>query len=80
MQPDGSDRSAIWKQSDVSLPTFASGLFLQQEAYRRADYPMALKFVLPLAEQGNPQSQMWLGVLHRFGKGVPRDAQIARDP
>jgi hypothetical protein len=42
-------------------------------AYQRKDYEAALNLWRPIAEQGNPEAQRWLGRLHDSGLGVPKD-------
>ncbi len=42
------------------------------EAYSRLDYDQALAEWLPLAEQGDPQSQYQIAVLYLRGDGVPQ--------
>jgi TPR repeat protein len=48
------------------------------DAYGRADYAAALRELRPLAEQGDPGAQFYLGLLHENGDGVPRDFVKAR--
>jgi TPR repeat protein len=42
-------------------------------AYKKRDYPTALRLWRPLAEQGNAAAQKGLGELYEFGLGVPKD-------
>jgi TPR repeat protein len=42
-------------------------------AYEKSDYAAALRFWLPLAEQGDAEAQFKLGVMHYEGWGVPWD-------
>jgi TPR repeat protein len=42
-------------------------------AYQRKDYETALNIWQPIAEQGNPEAQKWLGRLYDSGLGVPKD-------
>jgi TPR repeat protein len=46
-------------------------------AYERGDYAAALGHWLPLAEQGSPQAQFNVGLLHAKGRGVAQDATEA---
>lgn len=48
-----------------------------EAAYDRGDYTGALRFWLPLAQQGNPRAQNWLGVLYHNGEGVSQDDKTA---
>ena len=42
-------------------------------AYSRGDYTTALKLLRPRAEQGDAEAQFRLGIMYRFGQGVPKD-------
>ncbi len=42
-------------------------------AYKRGDYETALNEWRPLAEQGHAEAQNYLGWMHRWGMGVPKD-------
>ena len=44
-----------------------------QDAYVSGDYAMALRLLLPLAEQGHVDAQNLLGIMYREGHGVPQD-------
>jgi uncharacterized protein len=46
-------------------------------AYRRHDWPTALKLLQPLAEQGNLDAQYKLGYMYRDGTGVKKDEATA---
>ena len=46
-------------------------------AYRRGDMAAALREIRPLAEQGHVKAQIWLGVIHVRGDGVPQDSDEA---
>src|ERR1700704_2814878 len=48
-----------------------------ESAYRHHDYAAALKLLLPLAEQGNPQAQNDLGMIYENGQGVAKDERQA---
>jgi len=43
------------------------------DAYKRQDYKTAYKLWLPLAEQGDADAQVLLGVMYDKGQGVPQD-------
>ena len=49
--------------------TFEQG----KEAYQAKDYKHALEILKPLAEQGNSQAQVTLGIMYDNGHGVPLD-------
>ena len=57
-----------WYQLRVAGP-FENG----SSAAQRGDYPTALRFWRPLAEQGNAAAQYNLGLLYNNGLGVPQD-------
>jgi uncharacterized protein len=48
------------------------------DAYRRGDYPIALREWQPLAKQGDARAQFLLGLLYDKGEGVPQDSIQAR--
>ncbi len=48
-----------------------------KRAYEQGDYATALKELTPLAEQGNAEAQVLLGLMHFEGQGVPRDPSQA---
>ena len=43
------------------------------DAYQKQDYKTAYKLWLPLAEQGDADAQVLLGVMYDKGQGVPQD-------
>ena len=47
------------------------------DAYKRQDYKTAYKLWLPLAEQGDADAQVLLGVMYDKGQGVPQDYVLA---
>jgi TPR repeat protein len=48
-----------------------------KRSLERTDYATALKQVQPLAEQGNPDAQLFLGKMYLRGQGVPKDPDQA---
>ena len=48
-----------------------------RRSYENSDYATALKEVKPLAEQGNPDAQVFLGKMYLKGEGVPKDPDQA---
>ncbi|MGI9286757.1 MAG: caspase family protein [Pseudomonadales bacterium] len=46
-------------------------------AYDRADYSTALKIWLPLAQEGNPEAQTYVGEIYENGLGLLPDYQVA---
>ena len=46
-------------------------------AYEKEDYKTARKLWLPLAEQGEPRAQFFLGFIHDMGFGVQEDDKKA---
>ncbi len=47
------------------------------DAYERGDYDTALKEFRPLAEQGDPLAQSYLGGMYAEGEGLPKDYVLA---
>jgi TPR repeat protein len=63
--------------SGVAQPQDAFSLGFQ--AYERGDYTTALRFLRPLAEQGNARAQYNLGIMYDNGEGVPEnDAEAVK--
>ncbi len=48
-----------------------------QGAYRDGEYPKAFDDFLPLANNGDPESQYYLGLMYAKGQAVPQDAIMA---
>ena len=48
-----------------------------KSAYDRGDYTQAAGLFAPLAEQGVAAAQFKLGVMYRYGEGVPKEVQEA---
>lgn len=48
-----------------------------KRAFDRTDYATALKEVRPLAEQGDPEAQLFLAKMYLKGQGVPKDPDQA---
>jgi TPR repeat protein len=42
-------------------------------AFNRQDYPLASRIFIPLAEQGVPAAQSYLGFMFETGRGVPQN-------
>lgn len=49
-----------------------------EDAYLNGDYATALEAWRPLAVQGDPAAQNMLGLMYRYGQGVPQDYETAR--
>jgi len=62
-----------------SRRSFAADLLEGKEAFRRADYPTALRLWSPWAEGGEASAQYNLGLLFAGGLGVERDDERAAD-
>lgn len=56
-------------------PTFAwaTDYEVGKQAYLDEDYALALKILRPLAEEGDSQAQVTLGIMYDFGRGVAKD-------
>lgn len=63
----------------VLLPTyaFAQSFADGKAAYEAKDYKTALKILKPLAEQGDSQAQVTLGVMYDYGQGVAKNPEEA---
>jgi len=53
-------------------PTWAS-LDDAVQAYLRGEFDKAAMLLRPIAEQRDPQAQIYMGLLYERGKGVPKD-------
>jgi TPR repeat protein len=56
-----------------ALADFAAGM----QAIERGDYSAAFKEFLPLANSGDPEAQVRLGLMYEHGQGVPMDYKQA---
>jgi TPR repeat protein len=69
--------AAIFLVLSFALPV-AAGPFEDAVAARnREDFATALRLLRPLAEQGEPRAQRYLGGMIRNGQGVPEDSTEA---
>ncbi len=59
------------------LAAFAQTFEEGKAAYQVKDYQRALEIIRPLAQKGNSQAQVTLGIMYDFGHGVPKDSQEA---
>jgi TPR repeat protein len=59
----------------VSAADFAEAATLRQgmAAFTRQDYVLASQIFFPLAEQGDPAAQAYLGFMFETGRGVPKN-------
>ena len=55
-----------------------AGYLEGESAYMRGDFPTALEYWRPLAEDGHAEAQNMLGFMYRFGEGVEPDYPLAR--
>jgi uncharacterized protein len=60
-------------QSQKDAASYQEGL----DAYAQGNFADALKKLQPIAEQGNADAQLRLGLMYREGKGVPQDDKQA---
>ena len=65
--------AAILLMLSFAEPAAAGPLEDADAALKRRDYAAALRFIRPLAEQGDASAQHNLGVLYDNGLGVPLD-------
>ncbi len=61
----------VWAILPTACATGPNGGAYQ--AYAKGDYRTALAELLPLAEQGDDEAQLYLAYLYQDGKGVPQD-------
>lgn len=61
----------------VSVAAARSDLDAGKRAYEQGDYTTALKELTPLAERGNADAQVLLGLIYFRGYGVPKDPGVA---
>ncbi len=59
------------------LLSVAADLDSAKRAFQQEDYATALEQFTPLAEQGNPDAQFFLGKMYWMGQGVLKDANQA---
>ena len=57
----------------VALPAMAQDPQKGVAAYEGGDYATALRELRPLAEKGNAEAQTYLGLMYRYGEGVPQN-------
>ena len=57
--------------------SFAADFQKGLAAAQRGDFKTAYKLWLPIAERGNSEVQLMLGVMHHKGDGVPQDSKEA---
>ena len=55
-------------------PVFAATYEDGKQAYLSKDYKRAIEILKPLAEQGNSQAQITMGLMYDYGHGVKKDA------
>jgi TPR repeat protein len=51
----------------------ASGIDAGEDAYAKGRYPLALRLMRPLAEQGDARAQAVMGLMYYHGRGVKQD-------
>ena len=55
------------------IPAYAQSLRQGVSAFNRQDYQVASRIFIPLAEQGQPAAQSYLGFMFETGRGVPQN-------
>ena len=68
---------AVLTVSVCSVVFAAPDLESAKRSFEHTDYAAALREVQPLAEQGNPDAQLFLGKMYLKGQGVPKDPDQA---
>jgi len=61
----------------LGSPVFAAALEDGRDAYQKGDYAAALKLLRPLANAGNPEAQVFIGMSYEFGDGVAKNTAEA---
>jgi hypothetical protein len=69
LKPSASRDTLVSPSTPVTANPFADA----DAAYQRGDYATALWLFRPLAEQGYPRAQYFVGVMYSNGRGVPQD-------
>ena len=60
------------------LPSaFADTLSDGVEAYKAGRYDLAIKLLVPLANESNSQAQFHVGMMHYHGHGIPENEKLA---
>jgi uncharacterized protein len=54
-------------------PAYAQSFRQGVSAFNRQDYQVASRIFIPLAEQGEPSAQTYLGFMFETGRGVPQN-------
>ena len=62
-------------QSKKDAASYQQGV----DAFAQGDFAVALKKLQPIAEKGNADAQLRLGLMYREGKGVAQDDKQATD-
>jgi TPR repeat protein len=60
---------AVLGSAAAAAPTLRQGV----DAMARQDYAAAVAILSPLAQNGDPAAQAYLGYLYTLGRGVPQD-------
>ena len=60
-----------------AVQTQQQNLLQGQQYFQEQDYVHAFKMLKPLAQKGNADAQYALGYMYYYGKGVPKDYQLA---
>jgi TPR repeat protein len=61
----------------ISEPARASAVSEGVLAFRRGDFPTAVRILGPLAERGDAEAQAVLGFMYEYGRGVPQNVVVA---
>ena len=61
----------------LSSPVYGDDFQKGTDAYNRKDYKTAIEKWKPLAEQGDSDAQIALGIFYKIGQGVPQDYKEA---
>jgi len=61
----------------TAAPALADAFADGNAAFRRRDFSMAARLLLPLAERGNARAQAFVGFMYATGQGLPQAYEAA---
>ncbi len=69
--------SPVLAQNEASSTKSSAALQAGIDAYEKGDYPTALKQLIPLANKGDANAQLHLGLINELGQGVQKNTARA---
>src|SRR5690348_6176153 len=61
----------------AAAPAVSAALDDGRDAYQKGDYATALRLLRPLADAGNSDAQVFIGLSYEFGDGVAKNTAEA---